>query len=257
MPAKPELIDSHCHLDDQRFDGQLDEVIERANAAGVQAFIVPATTAARWPKLARLADRYQAIHVAYGLHPWFMSDHRLLHLQQLDQWLDSYPSVAIGECGLDFYQGRTDEAFQFEIFRGQLSIAQNHRLPVVIHARKSLDEVLRELRRFPQLKGEVHSFAGSLQQAQQLFDLGFRIGIAATVSFERARRLRDVVRHIDVKSLLLESDAPDQPGAAHRGENNEPAFIVEHLAVMAQLREMDTGTLAQQLNNNCRELFGV
>ncbi len=252
-----ELIDSHCHLDDDRFDGQRADVIARAGSAGVTKFIVPATTAARWPKLRELAQQYPPISVAYGLHPWFMAEHTDAHLDRLDEWLERENSVAIGECGLDFYRGRSDEAFQLEIFRAQLSLAQQHHLPLIIHARKSLDDVLRELRRHKGLRGEVHSFAGSLQQAQQLLDLGFKIGIAASISFERAQRLRDVVSKIDGKALLIESDAPDQAGPAHRGENNEPAFIVEQLSIMSQLRALDSAMLAQQLNENCRELFGL
>ncbi len=256
-PAIFELTDSHCHLDDDRFDAQRAEVIMRAQAVGVTRFIVPATTAARWPRLRELARQYPQISVAYGLHPWFMAEHAWAHIDQLDKWLEQEDAVAVGECGLDFYRGRADEDFQLELFRAQCGLAQNHHLPLIIHARKSLDEVLRELRRRKGLRGEVHSFGGSLQQAQQLVELGFKLGIAATISFERAQRLRDVVSKIDVEALLIESDAPDQAGAAHRAENNEPAFIVEHLALMAQLKSMDSAALAQQLNENCRALFGV
>jgi TatD DNase family protein len=253
--SMPELIDSHCHLDDDRFDGQRAEVIARALAVGVTRFVVPATTAVRWPKLRELAQQYPQISIAYGLHPWFMAEHASEHLDLLDEWLERENTVAIGECGLDFYRGRSDEAFQLEIFCAQLSLAQRHDLPLIIHARKSLDDVLRELRRHAGLRGEVHSFAGSMQQARQLVDLGFKLGIAASISFDRAQRLRDVVSKIDETALLIESDAPDQPGAGHRGENNEPAFIVEHLAVMAQLRSQNSATLTQQLNQNCRDLF--
>ena len=258
MSTPPQaLIDSHCHLDDERFDGRREEVIERARAAGVTGFVTPATTAARWPKLRQLAREYPQVSVAYGLHPWFLSQHEQAHIEQLDDWLEREPAVAIGECGLDFYRGRSDEDEQLFYFRAQLALAQRHDLPVIIHARKSLDDVLRELRRHRSLRGEVHSFGGSLQQAQQLADLGFKLGIAASIGFERAQRLREVVRQIDATALLIESDAPDQAGPAHRGEQNEPAFIVEQLTLMAQLRGQDESTLAEQLNQNCRDLFGL
>lgn len=257
MSEAIQLIDSHCHLDDDRFDGTLDDVLARARAAGVVQYVVPATTAARWPKLCELAERYPAISPAYGLHPWFLCEHQSAHLQQLDHWLDQHEAVALGECGLDFYQGRADEALQLELFRGQLTIAKNHRLPIILHARKSLDEILRELRRHAGLRGEVHSFSGSLQQAEQLIALGFKLGIAATISYERARKLREVVRRVDVQALLIESDAPDQAGVLHRGDNNEPAYIVEHLAIMAELKKLDIAAMAAQLNINCRTLFDL
>ena len=103
----------------------------------------------------------------------------------------------------------------------------------------------------------VHSFAGSEQQARQLYDLGFRLGIAATVSFERARRLRAVVAVMPDDALLIESDAPDQPGAGHRGELNQPAYIIEHLRIMAELRDTDPDELAEILNHNAETLFGI
>ncbi len=254
---KIELIDSHCHLDDDRFDSDREAVLARARAAGVTRFVVPATTAQRWPKLQQLAQQRSDVAVAYGLHPWFMEQHATEQIEQLDQWLDMASAVAVGECGLDFYRGRADQGRQLALFRAQLSLAKNHRLPLIIHARKSLDDVMRELRRHPDLRGEVHSFGGSLQQAQQLVGLGFKLGIAATISHESAHRLREVVRSVDVEALLIESDAPDQAGAQHRGEMNEPAFIVEHLALMAGLRAMTPGDMARQLNQNCQQLFAL
>ncbi len=229
----------------------------RAHAAGVKAFIMPSTTRERWPGLRAITRDYAMVHPAYGLHPMFMQTHHPDHLQALDPWLDENPAVAVGECGLDFFHSNDDEQDQLELFRGQLNIALNHRLPVIVHARKAMDLVLREIRQSGVRSGVVHSFSGSLQQAEQLFGLGFRLGIAATVSHDRARKLRQVVSDIDVEALLIESDAPDQPGAAHRGQRNEPAFIVDHLADMAELRDIDPDSLSKQLNANAQSLFGL
>ncbi len=253
-----QLIDSHCHLDDDRFDADRDGVVARAAAAGVERIVVPATTANRWDKIRELCAGSDALFPAYGLHPWFVAQHQAAHLRELDEWLARERPVALGECGLDFYDSRRDEAWQKQLFTEQLALAANHALPVIVHARKAMDEILALLRRHaPERGGVVHSFAGSEQQARQLFDLGFRLGIAATVGFERARKLRAVVAAMPDDALLLESDAPDQPGAAHRGELNEPAYIVEHLEVMAELRQTDPETLAIILNRNAEALFGL
>ncbi|MDJ0778521.1 MAG: TatD family hydrolase [Gammaproteobacteria bacterium] len=251
------LIDSHCHLDDDRLDTTRDDVLARAAAAGIERMIVPATTANRWDKVKQVCAEAGGLHPAYGLHPWFVAQHQRIHLAELDEWLEREKPVALGECGLDFYASRNDEDWQKQLFAEQLQLARNHDLPVIVHARKALDDIIALLRRQGELRGVVHSFSGSEQQARQLFDLGFRIGIAATVGFERARRLRAVVAVMPGDALLLESDAPDQPGAGHRGELNEPAFIVEHLQVMAELRETDVDTLAAQLSRNAKELFGI
>ena len=251
------LIDSHCHLDDDRFADDRAEVIARAVVEGVSEFVIAGTTRERWPRVLEVVEGYPGVHGAYGLHPWFIDEHGPGDVAELDAWLGIHSAVALGECGLDFYKSREDEAAQLELFRAQLAIAVNHRLPVILHVRKAMDEVLRELRRSGVRSGVAHSFAGSLHQAQRLVGLGFKLGIAATVGYERARKLREVVARIDLDALLIETDAPDQAGPAHRGKRNEPAFLVEHLEVMADLRRMDQAELANRLNRNARDLFGL
>jgi len=251
------LIDSHCHLDDDRFDQRRDEVLREATAAGIERIVVPATTAARWQKLKQVCALQPGLYPAYGLHPWFCGEHRREHIDELDAWLASEKPVALGECGLDFHASRNGADRQLEIFAAQLDLARNHRLPVIVHARKALDEVIARLRRHGCRGGVLHSFIGSEQQARQLYDLGYKIGIAATVGFERARRLRAVVAAMPEDALLLESDAPDQPGSGHRGELNRPAYIVEHLQVIAELRNTDPESLAMTLNQNAEQLFGI
>ncbi len=252
-----QLIDSHCHLDDDRFDAHRDKVIERAAVAGVNVMIVPATTANRWEKVKQVCAASDDIHAAYGLHPWFVEQHQLIHLRELDEWLAREKPVALGECGLDFYHSRRDEKWQKQLFTEQLQLAVNHRLPLIVHSRKANDDVISLLRKHAPAGGVLHSFAGSEQQALQLYDLGFKLGIAASLSFERARKLRAVVSTVPIDALLLESDAPDQPGAAHRGEHNEPAYIVEQLRVMAELRQCEVEDLAAILNANAESLFGI
>lgn len=252
-----QLIDSHCHLDDDRLDGERDAIIAEAAGLGVTRMILPATTANRWEKLQQLCATHAGLYPAYGLHPMFVEQHQALHLRELDEWLGREKPVAVGECGLDFFTSRIDEKWQKQLFQEQLALADNHRLPVIVHARKALDEVISLLRRQGRQGGVLHSFSGSEQQARQLYDLGYKLGIAATVGFERARKLRAVVAAMPLDALLLESDAPDQPGAAHRGELNRPAWIVEHLQTIASLRAIDVDDLAAALTRNTEELFSL
>ena len=252
---KTSLIDSHCHLDDDRFNGDRDAVVERARSAGIEIIVVPATTANRWAKVKQVAESYAGVFPAYGLHPMFIEQHQVLHLRELDEWLDREKPIAVGECGLDFYQSRVDEKWQVQLFSEQLQMAKNHHLPVIVHVRKAMDQVISLIRKTKPVGGVIHSFAGSLQQAEQLIDLGFKLGIAATVDFERAKKLRTVVASIDEQGLLLESDAPDQPGVNHRGERNEPAYIVEHFETIASLRDVSEEYLREVLKSNTRELF--
>ena len=250
------LIDSHCHLDDDRYDNCREAVVTRARDNGITQIILPATTADRWQKVKQVAAMYDQIYAAYGLHPMFMSQHKRQHLQLLDSWIDREKPVAVGECGLDFFQSRDDENWQLELFQAQLNLARKHQLPVIVHVRKAMDQVISLLRKTKlECGGVIHSFAGSLQQARQLYELGFKLGIAATVDFERARKLRDVVAKIDAAALLLESDAPDQSGINHRGDLNEPAFIVEHFQTMAKLRGISEQCLSEIVNSNTQAVF--
>ena len=251
------LIDSHCHLDDDRLDDRRDEVIAEAAAVGVTCMIVPATTANRWEKLKSVCAHHDGLYAAYGLHPMFVEQHQAIHLRELDEWLEREAAVAVGECGLDFFNTRVDEKWQKQLLLEQLQLADNHHLPVIVHVRKAMDEVISLLRRRGRQGGVIHSFAGSQQQAQQLYDLGFKLGISATLGFERARKLRAVVAAMPLDALLLESDAPDQPGASHRGQLNQPAYIVEHLQTMAELRQMEVVDLAAALTRNTESLFNL
>ncbi|MCH7881599.1 MAG: TatD family hydrolase [Proteobacteria bacterium] len=249
------LIDSHCHLDDDRFDQDRDQIVERARALGIDRIVIPSTTAKRWPKVKQVAESYPGMYPAYGLHPMFIEQHQRAHLRELDAWLDREKPLAVGECGLDFFHSRVDEQWQIQLFCEQLQLAKNYRLPVIVHVRKATDQVIGLLKKNAPLSGVIHSFSGSLQQALQLIDLGFKLGIAATVGFERAKKLRTVVAKVPDHGLLLESDAPDQPGVYHRGELNEPAYIVEHLETIAVLRETSESELVELLQRNSDELF--
>jgi TatD DNase family protein len=250
------LTDSHCHLDNDRFDLDRDQIVASAKACHVDRIVIPGTTAQRWQKIKQVSERYDGVYPAYGLHPMFMASHQAQHIGELDAWLGRENPIAVGECGLDFFMGHVDQVQQIKIFSDQLQLAKNHDLPVIIHVRKAMDQTISLLRKFAPLTGVIHSFAGSQQQADQLIDLGFKLGIGATVGFERAKKLRSVVATVPDIGLLIESDAPDQPGANHRGERNEPAFIIEQLATIALLRDVSENELAQTLRRNTNELFG-
>lgn len=249
------MFDSHCHLDATEFDVDRSAVLARARAAGIEAQLVPAIEAAAWPKLRALCAAEPDLWPAYGLHPMFLDRHRPEHLEQLADWLTGPDAVAVGECGLDFFVAGLDPERQRYFFQAQLELAKTFDLPVVLHARRAVDEVIATLRRIGGLRGVVHSFSGSEEQARQLFKLGFAIGIGGPVTYERAQRLRRIVATMPLEHLLLETDAPDQPDAAIRGQRNEPARLACVLDCIAGLRTMDRETLAAITTANARRLF--
>jgi TatD DNase family protein len=187
----------------------------------------------------------------------FLPHHAPEHVDMLSFWLNDSPPVAVGEIGLDFHVGGLDRELQRHYFVRQLQLAREHDLPVIVHARGALEEVILTLRRSGGLRGVVHSFSGSEQQARQLWDLGFHLGIGGPVTYERAQRLRRIVAGMPIEFLLLESDAPDQPDAAHRGERNEPARVVDVLRSVAALRGETEAHVAAATSANTVRLFGL
>ncbi|MFS8064697.1 MAG: TatD family hydrolase, partial [Luteimonas sp.] len=226
------LVDSHCHLDASEFDRDRDAVIARARALGVSRQLVPATSAAGWPKLRDICASSDGLFPAYGLHPMFLKEHR----DELDDWIKRKRPHAIGECGLDFFVDGLDPQAQQHFFDGQLRLARVHTLPLIVHARRSVDAVIASIKRVGGLRGVVHSFSGSAEQARQLAQLGFMIGLGGPVTYERANRLRKLAASVPIETLLLETDAPDQPDTGIRGQRNEPARLLHVSQIIAELR---------------------
>ena len=253
------LIDSHCHLDLAAFDRDREAVTLSAATVGVSDIIIPAVEAQTWTALARLCQRERSVslHAAYGLHPMFMGQHTKQHLLDLEQQLSSAQSIAVGECGLDFFIPEHDKSRQLDFFTAQLDLAVQFKLPVIIHSRKSLDFVLKELRIRPSLSGVVHSFSGSLQQAKQLLDLGFYLGFGGPVTYNRATKLRALVQTLPLDGLLLETDAPDQPDATHYGLRNQSAWIVDIAECFAALRNESVEYIAEVTTSNALRVFDL
>ena len=251
------LIDSHCHLDAPEFAADRDAVLSRARAAGVVAQIVPAVTAASFAALAELAAAEPDVHAAFGLHPMYLAEHLPEHLDRVRDRLAGGKAVAVGECGLDYFIDGLDPDRQRMYFAGQVNLAREFELPLVIHARRAVDEVIATLRRIGKVRGVVHSYSGSDEQAQQLWKLGFCLGIGGPVTFERAQRLRRIVSSMPIEFLLLETDAPDQPDQWHRGQRNEPAHLATIAQTIADLRGVGVDEIAQATSDNARRMFGL
>ncbi|MEO8670541.1 MAG: TatD family hydrolase [Tahibacter sp.] len=251
------LIDSHCHIDVTEFDTDRDDVVARARAVGVVAQIVPAISRSGWKHLDTLCTANADLHPAYGLHPMYLSEHQPEHLAELAEWLRLKRPVAVGECGLDFFVEGLDSAEQHRYFNAQLELARDMDLPVIVHARRAVDAVIASIRRIGGLRGVVHSYSGSREQAVQLCKLGFFLGFGGPLTYPRATRLRDIVTHLPLEFLLLETDAPDQPVSAGRGERNEPARLIDIASCVADLRGIPVELVAEATSANARRLFAI
>lgn len=251
------LVDTHCHFDDGEFDADRATALQRARAAGVARIVVPAIDAASWPRLRAVCAHHVGLHAAYGLHPLWLAAHQPQHLAELRQWIARERPVAVGECGLDFFVDGLDRDAQLGWFDAQLRIARDFDLPVIVHARRAVDAVIAAIRKVGGLRGVVHSFAGSAQQAGQLAALGFLVGLGGPVTYPRANRLRRLAATLPLEQLLLETDGPDQPDAGHRGERNEPAYLPAVAQAIAVLRGVSPATIGAATASNAQRLFGL
>jgi TatD DNase family protein len=251
------LVDSHSHLDAAEFDADRPQVVARARAAGVSRQLVPAVDAASWPKLRVVCAQWPGLFPAYGLHPMFLDRHRPQHLVELRGWIERERPHAVGECGLDYFVEGLDPQAQAEYFEGQLRLAREFDLPVIVHARRAVDAVIAAIRKVDGLRGVVHSFPGSREQAAQLWKLGFLLGLGGPVTYDRARRLRELAATMPIEHLLLETDAPDQPDAGIRGQRNEPARLATVLECVAALRNESPESIAAATTANAERLFAL
>ncbi|MCU7851059.1 MAG: TatD family hydrolase [Candidatus Thiodiazotropha sp. (ex Monitilora ramsayi)] len=257
MGIHPRLIDSHVHFDDTSFDTDRAEALQRAQAVGVEAQIIPAIKAEWWPRIRQLCQAGSGLYATYGLHPMYLADHLPEHIESLHTWVEQENPVAIGECGLDFYIDNPQPETQQFYFEQQLELARQSNLPVIIHARRSVEAVINTLRRYAGVTGVLHSYAGSEQQARQLIDMGFYLSFGGPITYERSMRLHKLVQNLPLNFILLETDAPDQPGSTHRGERNEPAYLPEVLDAISRLRDESADFIAAQTSANTRRLFNL
>ncbi len=255
-----ELIDTHCHLDVAAFDTDREAVRARCRDVGLSALVIPAIAADGWPALLALcasAEGVPKLYPALGLHPVFLEQHQAEDLAALEQAVKRHRPVAIGEIGLDYQVRSLDRARQQQLFEAQLSVAQNHGLPVLLHVRKAHDAVLAALRKIPVSGGIAHAFNGSLQQAFKYLDLGFKLGFGGMLTFQRSSKLRRLAARLPLDALVLETDAPDMTVAAHQGERNSPEYLPDVLAALAEIRESEPELIAARTTENAREVLNL
>lgn len=244
-------IDSHCHLDFACFKGQLDDLLKRCQALGIEQFLLPSTTADSWSDIIALNQHYQCFRIALGLHPYFLGSVKSEHIAMLNDTLARNDVVAVGEIGLDKWPNMPDYTLQQSVLIEQLKLAKQYRLPVILHARKSEDDLLKLLReqQFTQ-GGIVHAFNGSAEQAKRFIDYGFVLGIGGTVTYPRARKAQRVLQGLSDEDFVLETDSPDMPVCGYQGQMNTPERLLLIAQAVATLRGQSLEDIAHQTSEN-------
>ncbi len=250
------LIDSHCHLDFDLFDDQRDVLMADCLNSGVLGFLVPATTYASWSKLEILVKKYPQWRAAYGLHPYFLQEASLNQIDLLGEQCEADRVVAVGEIGLDYWPGSVDMALQIDFFSRQLMVAKLLKLPVILHARKSYDLVLKCLRdaHFDE-GGVVHAFNGSFEQAKRFLDMGFVLGIGGTISYPRAKKAHKILGLLNTNEFLLETDSPDMPLCGFQGRINTPLSVLAIAKHVSMIRNESIEQIATQTYANLLRIF--
>jgi TatD DNase family protein len=253
------MIDSHCHLDFSCFDEDRREVLNICHANNIHTILIPGTQASAWNKQIQLCQHSSQLKFSLGLHPYFLNDFQEQHLSILADLLlvNRSQVLAVGEIGLDFAI-KVDHKLQQEVFKYQLGLAQTHDLPVILHHRHSHNEILRTLKHaLPSRGGVIHAFSGSLQEAHRYIELGFKLGVGGTITYPRAVKTRDTIRHVPLSSILLETDAPDMPLMGKQGKRNSPENLPLVLQALQELRAESIKEVERACEDNFADLFAT
>ena len=249
------MIDTHCHLDAAEFDGDRREVHAAALAAGVTKLVVPAVTVAGFGKTRQTVAQYSGCAAAYGIHPLYVMQAAEGDLATLRRWLADETPVAVGEIGLDHYVTDSDPLRQEFFFVEQLKLAREFDLPVVLHVRRAVDPVLKQLRRFRVRGGIAHAFNGSRQQAEAFIQLGFVLGFGGAMTYTGSTRIRALAAELPLESIVLETDAPDIPPAWLNGGRNAPSELPTIADVLADLRGITRPAVVAATTANARRVL--
>jgi TatD DNase family protein len=234
------LIDSHCHLDSEQFDGDREAVIERALAAGVERMVAIGTGNGP-PDLeagVRLADRYPCFYATVGVHPHDAGKASEDTFKRVAELLGHPKVIAVGEIGLDYHYDFSPREQQRDVFVAQMGIARDAGKPIVIHTREAWDDTIALLREHWNRRGGgiMHCFSGGPEEARQALELGFYLSFGGIVTFPKALEIQEAARITPADRILIETDAPYLAPVPRRGKRNEPAYIVETARKLAELR---------------------
>jgi TatD DNase family protein len=251
------ITDTHTHLYSEQFDDDRVEVVERALAAGVTRFFIPAIDSSYTKSMYALESRYpNNMFLMTGVHPTHVKDNYLEELAHIKEQLNSREFVAIGEIGIDLYWDRSTLKLQQEMFRLQIQLAKQYKLPIVIHCRDAFEEVFQilEEEKGPELFGIFHCFTGTLEQAQKAISFNMKLGIGGVVTFKNGK-INQFLKQISLDHIVLETDAPYLAPVPCRGQRNESSYILNVLEKLSDIYSMSSLEIASITTKNSKSIF--
>jgi TatD DNase family protein len=257
-----ELIDSHAHIDFPQFDTDRDAMLERARAAGVSTLLAIGTGPGPEKLDAALpfAEQHDWIYASVGIHPHEAKEVAPQHLDQLAKLAKHPKVIAWGEIGLDYHYDHSPREVQQRIFREQMALAREAKLPIIIHCREAWSDCLKLIAedwKSSGLGGILHCFSSTLEDAQRGIGMGFLISFAGNSTYPKAQNLREIAKALPLEKLLMETDAPYLAPQAHRGKRNEPAYVAEVAHTLASVRNLAPEEVAAATAENFRRFFGL
>jgi len=257
MPAP--LFDTHVHLDAEPLLGNIDREIERARQAGIGSFLIPGVRCEDWAQALSIARTVPGAMIAPGLHPLAAAEWNEKAAARLGHLFSDMLTVAVGEIGLDSLIDSPSMETQERAFRGQLRLAIEARLPVLIHCRRATGKLLEILReeKAQRIGGIFHAFSGSLETAMEAVRLGFVLGFGGPLTYPNARRIPEVLKQLPKDAIVLETDAPDLSPHPHRGEANSPANLPLIARKVAEVRGWSEEETARVTTENARRVLGI
>ena len=256
----PALIDTHAHLDNGRFTGDLDEVLQRARENGISHILTIGCDLESSRQSVALAGRYGQVYAAVGIHPHEAREVSEKTMEELRTLIENNDKVvAIGETGLDFYRDHCPRDIQRTAFRRQIALAKEVGLPLIVHDREAHDEILAILReeQADQVGGVLHCFSGDLDMARACIDLGFLVSFPGTLTYPGNEALREIARAISTDHLLVETDCPYLAPQPMRGRRNEPSFLRHTAEELARIKGLTPEDIARITTFNSHRLFGI
>ncbi|MCI5903931.1 MAG: TatD family hydrolase [Oscillospiraceae bacterium] len=248
-------IDSHAHYDDEQFDIDRDELLDRLHENGVRNIVNIGCSLERSQFSVDLAEKYPFVYAAVGVHPEDAPDTPDGYLSKVEFWTANPKVVAIGEIGLDYHYEGFDRELQIRFFEEQLDLAERSGLPVIIHSRDATEDTMNILRRRGRVKGVMHCFSGSAETARQVLELGMNISFTGVLTFKNARKAVEAVKVIPLDRLMLETDCPYMAPEPYRGKRCDSSMITRVIDKIAEIKEVSPETVAETTMANTLRLF--
>ena len=253
------ITDTHTHLYSEAFDEDRDQMMQRALDAGVTRFFVPAIDSTYTEGMLTLEKNYpNNVFLMTGLHPTHVKDNYKEELDHVVDMLDKHKFYAIGEIGIDLYWDKSTLSIQQDAFRQQIQLAKQHELPIVIHCRDAFDEVFQilEEEKADNLYGIFHCFTGNLDQAKQAISYNMKLGIGGVATFKNGK-IDQFLNQIDLKHIVLETDAPYLAPTPYRGKRNESSYVIRVLEKLSDIYQISEEKIAEITTENSKDVFGV